>query len=390
MQLPTFVRATLSSLTVATVTMGLVACGGALPAVQSPAEEEVVHATATVVTPTEASNIAELFAEALSLLSQGRAEEAARSFELVASADTTPTYALAARFNAGIAWEQAGDEAKAAIRYEETIESAPDTDLAKSAAIRASRLFARGAIWGERLSGVADYLLSRGDLTEYERLEALGAKGLALVAAGEVEAAERKVVEARNLIDQLGIGMGGQLPTAVAQVQFTLGEIRKAKSERIVFVPLPADFADALERRCQGLLDAQSAYTDAMRSLDPHWAAMSGFRVGQLYQGLYDDLAAMTPPPQADTPERRALFEAALRLRYRILLEKGLKMMEHTVRMGERTNEAAEWTALAREARDDLLQTLAEEKEALRRLPYTEDDLQRALEALEKGSRPSM
>lgn len=368
--------------------MSLVACGGTLPTPQTAAPGEVVQATATVVTPAEASNVAELFEEAMALLSQGRAEEAARLFDLIASADASLTYVAAARFNAGLAWERAGDEATAAGRFEETIESEPGAELAKVAAVRASRLFVRGERW-TRLSEMADYLLSRGDLTDLERLEALGAKGLALIEAGEVEAAERRVAEARNLVEKLGLGAGGQLPTAAAQVQFALGEIRKARSERIVFEPLPADFADALERRCQGLLDAQSAYTDAMRSLDPHWAAMSGFRVGQLYQRLHEDLAAIEPPPQADTAERRALFEAAMRLRYRILLEKGLKMMEHTVRLGERTNQAEAWIARAREARDDLLRVLAEEKAAIDRLPYTEEDLQRALDDLEKGSRPS-
>jgi len=352
------------------------------------AEDPVVEATPTVVTATEASNVAELFERALSLLARGEAEEAARLFELVASADTRGTYAVSARFNAGLAWERAGNEAQATEWFETVIADAPAEHLAKVAAIRASRLLVRGEEW-ERLSEVADYLLARADLTDVERLEALGAKGLALAEAGDIATAERRVSEARDLVDRLGLGGGGQLPTPVAQVQFALGEIRKAKSERIVFVPLPADFADALERRCQGLLDAQGAYTDAMRSLDPHWAAMSGYRVGQLYQRLHQDISAIPPPRQADTAERRALFEAALRLRYRILLEKGLKMMEHTVLLGERTNEAEAWITRAREARDELLRALAEEKEALRRLPYSEEDLKRALDALEQGRRPS-
>ena len=40
-----------------------------------------------------------------------------------------------------------------------------------------------------------------------------------------------------------------------------------------------------------------------------------------------------------------------MRLRYRVLLEKGLKMMEHTVMIGERTGEGSSWIERARDAK---------------------------------------
>ena len=136
------------------------------------------------------------------------------------------------------------------------------------------------------LAAMADVLLARADLTDVERLEAYGDKSLAIVETGDPDAAERFVIKGRDIIDALRLGEGGKLPLEVAQVHFALGEIRKLRSEAIVFVPVPANFAEVLERRCQGLLDAQSAYSDAMRSYDAHWAAMSGYRIGQLYQRL--------------------------------------------------------------------------------------------------------
>src|SRR5205823_2055229 len=45
------------------------------------------------------------------------------------------------------------------------------------------------------------------------------------------------------------------------------------------------------------------------------------------------------------------LFEGAMRLRYRVLLEKGLKMMDGTVQMAERAGEASGWVARAKVAR---------------------------------------
>src|SRR6185369_6201267 len=105
----------------------------------------------------------------------------------------------------------------------------------------------------------------------------------------------------------------------------------------IAFNPVPQNFGDVLEQRCQGRLDAQNAYTDAMRSFDAHWSAMAGYRVGQLYQKLHLDVMQVPPPAKADTLKQKQLFEGAMRLRYRVLLEKGLAMMDGTVRLGERT-----------------------------------------------------
>ena len=143
----------------------------------------------------------------------------------------------------------------------------------------------------------------------------------------------------------------------------------------------------AVEQRCQGLLDAQSAFTDAMRSYDAHWSAMAGYRVGQLYQQLHRDVMAIAPTSKSDTLKKKQLFEGAMRLRYRVLLEKGLKMMDGTVRLGARTGEDSAWVHRAEEARHDIELGIEDEKRALSKLPYTEAELQQALDLL-RGKAP--
>ncbi len=73
-----------------------------------------------------------------------------------------------------------------------------------------------------------------------------------------------------------------------------------------------------------------------------------------------------------------------MRLRYRILLQKGLTMMEHTVMLGERTGEASPWIDRARAAKGELEKGLQEQKAALAKLPYSEKELQKALDDLAK------
>ena len=225
-------------------------------------------------------------------------------------------------------------------------------------------------------------------LQNVDRIEGYGAKALAIVEAGDPDGAERFVSRARDIIERLRLGEGGKVPDQVALTFFALGEIRRLRGEAITFVPVPANFADALERRCQLLLDAQSAYSDAMRSYGPHWPAMSGYRVGELYQKLHRDVMAIPAPKMATTTEKKRLFEGAMALRYRILLESGLKMMDHTVRYGDQKGETSVWIERARTAKREIERALEEQKAKIQALPYSEKDLQKALDDLGAKSRP--
>jgi tetratricopeptide (TPR) repeat protein len=352
-----------------------------------PPVHPVIYVAPTIVTPKDDETHEQKFERARALLVDGKGAEAAPLFDQLASDPSAGPIVPLASFNAGVAWEQAGDREAALARFRSTAEKHPAGDVGKWAAIRAARLYAYLEQWSQ-LSAISDLLLSRADLTDVEKLEAYGAKALAVVEAGDADAAEKFIAKGRDIIDALRLGEGGKLPLEVAQIHFALGEVRRVRGEAIVFVPVPPNFADALERRCQLLLDAQSAYSDAMRSYDAHWAAMSGFRVGELYQHLHRDVMSIPPPRAATTTGDKRLFEGAMRLRYRVLLEKGLKMMEHTVMVGERTGEASAWIDRARAAKREIEIALNEQKERLAKLPYSEKELQKALDDLASKSKP--
>jgi hypothetical protein len=110
--------------------------------------------------------------------------------------------------------------------------------------------------------------------------------------------------------------------------------------------------------------------------------------VGELYQKLHRDVLAIPPPTTATTAEKKRLFEGAMALRYRILLEKGLTMMEHTVTVSDRIGEASTWVDRARAAKRDIERALEEQKTKIAKLPYSEKDLQKALDDLAAKSRP--
>ena len=322
------------------------------------------------------------FDRARSFLLVDKYQEAAVAFDRLMRLADDPDLKSTSMFNAGVAYEGLGQRETALQRYRMMFDEFPQQHAVQSALVRKTRILGYLERWAE-LEQTATELLSRGDkLPVMVRIEGLGAKALGLVEQGRHDEAQIYVARAMDLIETNRFGQSGVPPVQLAQVAFAQGEIRRLESERIALVPVTPDFPQLLEARCQGLLDAQRAYTDAMRSRDAHWSAMSGFRVGQLYHQLHREVMDIPPPKQAATLRQKQLFEAAMRLRYRILLEKGLRMMDGTVRLGARTGEVSFWVTRARDAKRNLEQALEDEKAALAKMPFSEEVMQLALDKL--------
>ncbi len=356
------------------------------PAPNAPKDAQPIEIAPTVISPYSDAELAAQFEKAKTMLLSERYKEASEAFDkLVRLAPDGPT-AAPSLYNGAVAREGMSDKKGALERFKTFLERYPDHEMTKNALVRRNRIFSFLEQWKELGEG-ADTLLGRKDLSLLETIEARGEKALSLVELDNVDEASKQVNLARNLIEDNHLGEG-KLPVELAQVSFALGEVRRKKSERVTFSPLPPNFTELLEQRCQGLLEAQAAYTDTMRSFDPHWSAMAGYRVGQLYQKLHRDVMGITPPAKADTLKKKQLFEGAMRLRYRVLLEKGLAMMDATVRIGQRTGEDSAWIHRAVEAKRDLDLALADERAALAKMPFTEDEVKAALDQIRAQAKP--
>lgn len=368
---------------IAAACAGRPAAEAASPGTPAPAPERVTLSR-TVVTPIDAATIPELYERAKARLAAGDAAGAARELDRVYTLDPQGPLAPDALYEAALAHEQAGDRQTALARFEELARRFPDHTLGREALVRSIRLLAYMEKW-RRAGEVAERLLTRYDnLTPFESIVGLGAKALWLVSQGDAENATFHVEKARSIVEAHRLDAAGKIPRDLAQLYFALGEARRIRAERIKFDPLPKNFAVTLEERCQLLLDAQSAYSDSMRAYDAHWSAMAGYRVGELYQKLHEDLMGVPLPKAADSEARKQLFEGAMRLRYSVLLDKALAMMEHTLGMAQRTGERSDWVRRAEEAKRQLELARTAENAAIDRLPYTRDQLRAALDDLAK------
>ncbi|HNS96822.1 MAG TPA: tetratricopeptide repeat protein [Polyangiaceae bacterium] len=362
----------------------LLGCAGGVES-QQPARVAGTQPAMTLptvyVTADDAGTVSVRMQKANALLLQGQWASAAEAFDRIVSLEPDGPHAPAALFNGGFAWEQIGREKEALERYRKLIDRFADRQETLGALIRASRLSSRGEDWNSLLQ-LGNTMLSRPDLSIVDRIEALGARGMGLAQQGDWKGAMLSIGKARGLIEEQGWLDTGKLTVGVAQVFFALGEVLRMQGEQILFDPRPADFSEALEQRCQSLLDAQDAYATAMRAYDSHWSAMAGYRVGRMYQQLHADIMRIRPPASAKTERQKELFEGAMQLRYRVLLDKGLKMMDSTIAMAQRTGESSSWVQRAKEAQRDIQRAYDTANAALAKLPFSEQDLQRALDQM--------
>ncbi|HWA71386.1 MAG TPA: hypothetical protein VG937_03590 [Polyangiaceae bacterium] len=356
-----------------------------------PAPSSAAHTTKfsvprTVITPEQTTSIPELYQHALKLAESGAHSEAAVEFARVHELDADGELADDALFQCASERDQAGALENAALTYEQLARRYPTSELAVLALVRATRIFARLDQW-QRAGELSNRALaSQRPLGPLESISVYSASALSRLEQDDERGAESFIEKGRALVDEYRLDAAGTLPLELAPLYFALGELRRRRGERIQFDPLPPNFADALERRCQLILDAHSAYSDAMRAYDVHFSAIAGYRVGELYEQLHKDVMRVTPPASADTEEKRQLFEAAMRLRYAVLLDKARQFMEHTLGWVERNGEHSLWVEKTHEAIADIREASRREQAALAALPYPRATLEAALADLQRRS----
>ncbi|WP_394826362.1 tol-pal system YbgF family protein [Pendulispora albinea] len=366
----------------------------------TPAKEAVspplrVRVPTQVVTPTLDGSEKELFERGERALLGQRWREAADIFETLIRLPPEDALHPAVLFDLGSAYEGLEVRDRARDSFSELARRFPRDKLARPALLRGLALSVYLEEW-KALGDGAEVLLARDDLDPVDRMTGLGARGLARIEQGDDARAMIDVQNGLDLVEEHRYGMTGRLPTAASQLKFALGEIRRVRSERVQFVnPLPSgelpsaaavspDFLSKMEARCQGLLDAQAAYGDAMRSIDAHWIAMSGYRVGEMYRRLHHDLMLIPPTLLTKTDKQKSIFYAIMHLRYRVLLEKGLEMTKRTLVIGEKQLDSSAWVRRAEEMKRQIEQALEEEKAVFAGFPFTEAEVQGALDIMKK------
>lgn len=348
---------------------------------RSPESPTKVQASNQIISARVEGTPKELRARGENALLAQKWQDAVDAFEALIAGDPAAANDPAVLYDLAVAYEGIGAREKARARYREVVRRFPTDPNARSALAREVSLDAYLEDW-TALGETGEAILARKDLEPADKMLGYGARGLARITAGDEAGATKDVNAGQDIVDETGFGKTGQLPVAAAMLKYAEGEIKKAKSEKIVLNPPPPDFVQKLEMRCALLLEAQSNYADAIRSVDLHWAAMSGFRVGQMYRTLHQHLMMIPPTEKAKTESDKQLFYGIMHVRYRALLDKGIEMMKRTIALGQKPEMqgvATSWMTRAEEAKAEMERALADEKAILKTFPYSEETLEKTL-----------
>ncbi len=395
-------------LLLATIAMFVPACGGAqtttTTATAAPRPAGTPVTTTAQIVPTEddaGGTASEVFERAKLEMTGGKYAHARVLFDRVAKADAAehpgaPPSSLgrAAAYNAALCSENLEEFADARDRFRTLAAAASGTSDALDAELRRARLDLELEDWND-VGFAASALLASQDISRHDRAEALALQGLSMLhGSNDLAAAEKTITAAVKLIEQKDKPDEVAPPHNVGAVRFAKGDLLRAQANAIAFLDekdpkapiIAADFPAKMEARCQKILDAQDEYVESINTRELKWAVRSGVRVGTMYIELHDAVLAIPPPKAATTEDKKQLFRGAMLLRYRILLEKGLGTLDRALNLEKAASAKSTWLDQARKAKAAVEKQLADEKAELAKLPYTEEQLKKALDDLSKKS----
>ena len=307
-------------------------------------------------------NDEELFALGTSTFASEDYEKAARCFgRLVDTFPASPHRAQAA-FNAGLSLERLSKFAEALERFKPLADPAKGTGDALDAAFRVAECQYHLDQYAPAIEVLA-VIAERVDVPAQDRLQAKVHKGICQLEDGQLDAAEVSLRDALNYwadkkdAERLDEYFPGQ-------AQFFLGEIYRVFYERVDLDPEQGEdkLSKDLETKCEMLLSAQGHFLRAIRIGDGQWATAAGFRIGALYESLYDAMLHAKVPPGLDEDQQK-IYREELRKKVRVLVTKAMSIYERTLAAAERIGAENPFIAKTRESLDRLKLILLEPSE---------------------------
>lgn len=285
---------------------------------------------------------------------------AAEKYELVLSAAPGSRWEKVATFNAGLALEKAGRFADAAPHFRALVGLVPGSKDAQDALFRLASCHEALEDWAA-MGEVGEELVRPhfSGIAIVDRIAAFAVRGRAREGQGQLALAERDYRAALELYrDHLG-ERGLDKSPYVSLAQYRIGEIYRALFASIRFrLPLERMARD-LEDKSNFFLMAQSAFLRALRLQHVDWAVVAGYRLGLLYETMYQDMVAAEVPTEL-TPEERAVYFEELHAKVRPLLERAIDIYERNLRLGQRFGKRDDWMQKTEESLARLQELLRE------------------------------
>jgi tetratricopeptide (TPR) repeat protein len=319
------------------------------------AEPAVISAGPPEQRPLGEMDDATLFDVGTRAFQGGEFEKAALHFDRLWSSFPASAYKAPALWNAALADERLGRFTPALERYEQYIKLKNEPEAQLHAALCEYRL--------GRLQDAArrlHELQSRPGLPLLQKASALVQEAVCRIEDGARAEGEQLLRTALDLYDSdRDEAVDPALP---AQAEFWMGEAFRGTFRAQKLDPAAMDekaLSAALEEKAQFLLSAQGHYLRCIRRGDGEWATAAGYRIGELYEELHDELLSAPPPPGL-TGAQRKLYQEELRGKVKNLVGKAIRVYEQTLSSAQRTGAQNGYVEKTRQALDRL-RTLLDE-----------------------------
>jgi tetratricopeptide (TPR) repeat protein len=329
-------------------------CGASRPAQPTTPTREVVEMEELRITASRgeggayefaAYDAAELFKRGTELLNQQKCREAVVLYDKLAAEFQSSRFAPSALYNAGLCLQALGDFAPSAERFSALRERYPEHEDRKDGSFQLAEVLVQLERWQDT-EALGDELLARNDLTADERLEAMARRAQALLGQQRFDEAESYARAA------LQYGRTRPVADAInddffrAACNYVLAETYRQREQSLDFPEGLEPQKEVLLRRAQLLLEAQREYfnTISLKDLDNyHWAAASGYRIGNMYDELWR--AVMEAPVPAQLPaDGHAIYHQELANLIKPLIRHAIRYWELTELFIERTGIKTAWS----------------------------------------------
>lgn len=342
---------------------GCATTGGSRP------KAEVLHFDPIEVTPgpkeeLELANLndEELFALGTSAYAAGDLEKAARCFSRLADVHPESPHRDHALYNAGLALEKLGRYEEALDRFLPLADAEKGVGDALHAAFRVAECYYHLDNYPPAIELLAK-IAERDDIPFQEKLQAKVQKAICMIENGQPDQAEKELRVSLLWYDQR---KGTEILDDYfpSQAQFFLGEIYRLYFEAVELDPDKGEdqLAKDLEYKCELLLSAQGHYLRAIRMGHGKWATAAGFRIGALYENLYDAMLGARVPSEFDD-EQKQIYREELRKKVRVLITKAMGIYERTLAAAERIGVDNPFVQRTRQSLERMKQILLEETE---------------------------
>lgn len=275
-------------------------------------------------------------------------DKALRIFEHLLDQFPDSALVATAKYNMGLCFERLAEFELAAKQYQTIIDNHPNSTTAKDAYYRSGLVLSKLERWGE-VERAFWALRQQDNLTPMDELEARVGLGIALFMQQEYATADKEFLSVLTFYRNHSKKEFLPAKYWVSQARFYLGEIAARQFEATKLASTAEDneawkneVAEKLERKCELLLRAQNNFIRAIREGHTGWATAAGYRIGSLYERLYDDMMNVPTPPGIDA-EATSYYREELQAKVAVLVKKAIDVYERSLDMATRVGEQNEW-----------------------------------------------